>query len=95
MLRALVDSQAFAESVGAKVRDPGEDLVATYRALGVRLARPPAGDARRPVRRQPLLWQVDGIGTKPFDWPRPDGQPIDNDVLGVARRGCSPRWRCT
>lgn len=74
MLRALVASTAFTGSVGAKVRDPGEDLVATYRALGVRITRPTADrDAANA-----LLWQVDGLGTKPFDWPRPDGQPVDN-----------------
>ena len=79
VLRALVDSQALAESVGAKVRDPGEDLVATYRALDVKLARPPAGDEGDQYAANALLWQVDGIGAMPFDWPRPDGQPIDNE----------------
>jgi hypothetical protein len=79
VLQALVDSQPFGESVGAKVRDPGEDLVASYRALDVRLARPPAGDAGDEYAANQLLWQVDGMGTKPFDWPRPDGQPVDNE----------------
>jgi hypothetical protein len=26
-----------------------------------------------------MLWQVGALGTSPFAWPRPDGQPIDND----------------
>jgi Protein of unknown function (DUF1800) len=78
VLRALVDSRAFADSVGAKVRDPGEDLVATYRALGARLRRPPATAGGEEYAANQLLWQVSGMGTKPFDWPRPDGQPIDN-----------------
>ena len=26
-----------------------------------------------------MLWQVAGLGIKPFDWPRPDGQPIDSE----------------
>ena len=34
VLRALVASEQFRHSVDDKVRDPGEDLVATYRALG-------------------------------------------------------------
>ena len=76
VLRALVRSPEFAASAGAKVRDPGEDLVATYRALGIRVAKP--GDSGRDAADQ-LLWQAASIGTQPFDWPRPDGQPIDND----------------
>lgn len=76
VLRALVRSPEFAAAVGAKVRDPGEDLVATYRALGIRVTKP--GSSGRDAADQ-LLWQVAAIGTQPFAWPRPDGQPIDND----------------
>ena len=79
MLRALVRSAEFRQSVGTKVRDPGEDLVATYRALDVQIAAA-AGDAGDAYAANQMLWQVAGIGTKPFDWPRPDGQPIDNDA---------------
>ncbi|MCW2791233.1 MAG: hypothetical protein JWO76_331 [Nocardioides sp.] len=75
VLEALVASPSFADSVGAKVRDPGEDLVATYRALDVRLAKPTAD---RSAANQ-MLWQASSIGTMPFAWPRPDGQPIDNE----------------
>ena len=76
VLRALVRSPEFAAAVGAKVRDPGEDLVATYRALGIRVTKP--GGSGRDAADQ-LLWQAATIGTQPFGWPRPDGQPIDND----------------
>lgn len=76
VLRALVASPEFKAAVGAKVRDPGEDLVATYRALGIRVTKP--GSSGRDAADQ-LLWQAGSIGTQPFDWPRPDGQPIDND----------------
>ncbi len=85
VLRALVRSSEFARAVGAKVRDPGEDVVATYRALDVRIARPPAGDSGAYAANQ-ILWQADTIGTKPFDWPRPDGQPIDNDAWASPSR---------
>jgi hypothetical protein len=79
VLRALVASPEFARSPGLKVRDPGEDLVASYRALGTRLSRPPSGAAGDKHAARALLWQVAGMGTKPFDWPRPDGQPIDSE----------------
>lgn len=78
VLKALVRSDAFASSVGAKVRDPGEDLVATYRALGIRVTKPGLGDARYDYAAQQLLWQASSIGIVPFGWPRPDGQPIDS-----------------
>jgi hypothetical protein len=78
VLLALVASPEFARATGAKVRDPGEDLVATYRALGVRVRRPPAGKSGESYAANQLLWQCGSIGLKPFDWPRPDGQPIDN-----------------
>jgi hypothetical protein len=79
VLRALIASTAFKDAVGSKVRDPGEDIVATYRALGVRVQRPPDGDAGDEYAATAMLWQVASLGTSPFAWPRPDGQPIDND----------------
>ena len=79
VLRALVRSAEFRNSVGAKVRDPGEDLVAAYRALDVRFDRPPPNDKGESFAANQIIWQAGSIGTKPFDWPRPDGQPIDND----------------
>ena len=75
VLRALVATPEFKGASGAKVRDPGEDLVATFRALGVSV-RPPTGE--KDAANQ-MLWQVADMGTMPFSWPRPDGQPIDND----------------
>jgi uncharacterized protein DUF1800 len=78
VLRALVASRPFARSAGRKVRDPAEDLVATYRALGIRVRRPPAGKSGDQYAANQLLWQSASIGIKPFDWPRPDGQPIDS-----------------
>lgn len=78
VLRALVRSPQFARATRTKVRDPGEDLVAAYRALGIRLARPPAGESGERYAANSVLWQVAGMGIMPFDWPRPDGQPIDS-----------------
>ncbi|GAA1141054.1 DUF1800 domain-containing protein [Nocardioides aquiterrae] len=86
VLRALVRSAEFAASVGAKVRDPGEDVVATYRALDVRFERPPATGPGEGYAANQILWQADAIGTKPFDWPRPDGQPIGNDAWASPSR---------
>ncbi|MFC5177078.1 DUF1800 domain-containing protein [Nocardioides taihuensis] len=74
VLRALVKSPEFADSVGAKVRDPNEDVVATYRVLGIELARPTADNSGANA----VLWQAASLGNRPFGWPRPDGQPVDN-----------------
>ena len=78
VLRALVRTDEFRRSVGAKVRDPGEDLVATYRALDLRVAAPPPTAAGERYAANQLLWQASNIGQMPFGWPRPDGQPLDN-----------------
>lgn len=78
VLRALVATPEFKGAAGAKVRDPGEDVVATYRALGVTLAKPPAGNAGRNHAANVALWQASSVGARPFHWPQPDGQPIDN-----------------
>lgn len=74
VLRALVASQEFKRSAGDKVRDPGEDIVASYRVLGIRLDRPQTDNAGVNA----LLWQAGSMGAYPLAWPRPDGQPIDN-----------------
>lgn len=78
VLRALVASVEFRGSAGRKVRDPGEDLVATYRVLRPRLLPAPQGQSSQ-YAVDAILWQVSTLGTSPFAWPRPDGQPIDNE----------------
>ena len=60
VLRALAGSSELRRARSAlKVRDPGEDLVATYRALGVRDR--PSRRARTPPPTQ-ILWQAGNIG---------------------------------
>jgi uncharacterized protein (DUF1800 family) len=78
VLRALVASRAFQHAHDKKVRDPGEDLVATYRVLGVKI-KPPVGEEADGSALQALVWQSDSIGIAPFSWGPPNGQPIDNE----------------
>ena len=78
VLRALVASKAFRQSEGAKVRDAGEDVVATLRVLRPTFSRPPAGDAYDDSNVAALLWQTSQIGPAPYTWSPPDGAPIDN-----------------
>ncbi len=85
VLRALVRSAEFAGSRGAKVRDPAEDVVATYRALGVVLRRPPV-NANSSVAAWAILWQTDSVGARPCSWPRPDGPPLVNDAWSTPGR---------
>ena len=59
VLRALVGSREFQRSAGAKVRDPGEDIVASYRALGIRMDKPASEDAGVNA----LLWQAGSSGS--------------------------------
>jgi uncharacterized protein (DUF1800 family) len=76
VLRALVASKEFRGAADRKLRDPSEDVVATYRALGV--------DVRRPVSDQSaanaVLWQAESVGLSPHTWPRPDGSPVDDQT---------------
>lgn len=71
VLRALVGSAEFRGAAGSKVRTPEQDVVATHRALGVRLARPTTGASGANA----ILWQAQNLGLRPFGWPRPDGRP--------------------
>ncbi len=82
VLRALVASKEFRASAGDKLRDPSEDVVATYRALGVRIDRPTGDDSG--VRA--MLWQAAGLGLSPHAWPRPDGTPVNDDVWASPAR---------
>lgn len=74
VLRALVRSPEFAAAEGGKLRDPAEDVVATYRALQVRFDRPTA--ERRAT--EAIVWQTSQLGLLIGDWPRPDGAPLTN-----------------
>ncbi len=72
VLLALVASPEFRHSVGAKIRDPENDLVATYRLMGVRLNKPPDQDHAA----HQVIWQASSMGMMPMSWPAPNGQPI-------------------
>ena len=82
VLRALVASKEFRKAAGAKLRDPSEDVVATYRALGVEVGRPSSGDSGANA----MLWQASGLGLSPHAWPRPDGTPVRDDVWASPSR---------
>jgi hypothetical protein len=82
VLRALVASKEFRSSAGAKLRDPSEDVVATYRALGVGIDRPSGSDSGVHA----MLWQASGLGLSPHAWPRPDGTPVSNDIWASPAR---------
>lgn len=82
VLRALVASKEFRTAAGEKLRDPSEDVVATYRALGVRIGRPTQNDSAAAA----ILWQASGLGLSPHAWPRPDGTPVRNDVWASPSR---------
>jgi len=71
VLKALVASKEFLASTGKKVRTPEEDVIATYRALGVKVGSPQTSSSAAVL----TLWQAHQIGQGPFEWPRPDGRP--------------------
>ena len=82
VLQALVAHPEFAASAGAKVRTPTDDVVATYRALDVRVSRPTSDDSTANA----ILWQTSSVGQMPFGWARPDGQPEGGAAWSSASR---------
>ena len=73
VLRALVAHPEFIAAEGLKVRNPADDVVATWRSLDVQAAAPTSDDSGANA----VLWQTVALGQAPFDWARPDGQPED------------------
>lgn len=71
VLKALSVHPEFKRAKGRKVRTGPDDIVATYRALGVKVRRPTADNSG--VNQ--LLWQAGHLGELPLSWPRPDGMP--------------------
>lgn len=71
VLKALVASTEFRGSAGKKVRTPEDDLIATYRSLGVRVSAPVVPESAA----NQIAWQAGTIGLYQFTWPRPDGRP--------------------
>ncbi len=91
VLRALVSSAEFRASRGTKVKDPVEDVVGTYRALGVRLGPPRVSASAVNA----MLWQAANMGSDPYAWPTPDGQPVDNESWASPSRllaGMEVHW---
>ncbi|MCM0620123.1 DUF1800 domain-containing protein [Nocardioides bruguierae] len=82
VLRVLLRSRAFRLSQDAKLRDPAEDVVATYRVLQARVQQPTSDDDAANA----MIWQAQKVGLVPMAWPRPDGQPIHNSAWATASR---------
>jgi uncharacterized protein (DUF1800 family) len=82
VLRALVEHPEFLAARGTKVRNPSDDVVATWRVLDVRAAAPTSDDSAANA----MLWQTVNVGQAPFDWARPDGQPEDGDSWSSVSR---------
>jgi hypothetical protein len=68
MVSTILRSTEFWESRGKKVRRPAENLIATIRALGVRVSN--WSDAL-----QTLHWMTNDMGHCPLEWPAPNGYP--------------------
>jgi hypothetical protein len=67
VLRELFASKAFADSVGAKVRTPYEDFIATLRVLRIQPPRKGTDGVRD------LQWMTGEVGQPPLGWHAPNG----------------------
>lgn len=79
-LRALVTSDEFWASAGRKVRTPADDVVATLRALQVKVGTPLTEESFA----HELSWALNS--TLVHQWPRPDGPPDRAEVWGSTTR---------
>lgn len=82
VLRALVRAPEFAAAVDGRLRDADEDVAATYRILGSVPTRPASGSSAA----NQVNWQVSALGLAPYNWPRPDGQPVANTAWASPTR---------
>ena len=85
VLRALFTSGDFRKSVGAKVRRPMQDIVATVRALGL------GPDKTGTKGLEGLYWMVNGTGDAPMGWHPPNGYP-DVAPAWASAAGTLARW---
>lgn len=86
MVRHLFLSDAFAASVGQKLRRPYEDVIATLRLLGYRQE-----PGTRTTGLRTLQWMVTEIGQAPFAWGLPDGYP-DEASAWLSAGSTLNRW---
>ncbi len=85
VLRKLFRSPEFAASLGAKIRRPMEDTVATLRILGVK-ADPSGTDGI-----QGLYWMIGDLAQAPMAWSPPNGYP-DDAASWRSAGGTLGRW---
>lgn len=81
VLRALMRS-ADLHTAPPKVSTPLHDLAATYRALQVAVDPPKSERSGA----NSMLWYAAALGQMPFEWPRPDGPPADDDAWSSTSR---------
>jgi uncharacterized protein (DUF1800 family) len=81
-LRALVKHPDFVASAEGLVRSPGQDAIATYRAMRVKVSKPKqSGDFGSAVN-----YVLDEMGQAPFMWPAPNGFPEPSVAWASAGR---------
>ena len=72
VLEALIASPEFVAAAGPKVRDPSQDVVATFAVLGTELSRPGMDDTSAASL---IVHMAETVGLAPMAWPLPDGSP--------------------
>jgi uncharacterized protein (DUF1800 family) len=75
VLQALIASPEFAAAAGRKVRDPSQDVVATFAVLGTQLSKPGQDDTSAASL---IVHMAETVGLAPMAWPLPDGSPQAN-----------------
>ncbi|CAB4722254.1 unannotated protein [freshwater metagenome] len=82
VIRALVASPEFAASAGLKLRDPGEDVLASMRLLRATVTAPTSTTSIANL----LGYGARDLGLAPLTWPAPNGAPQVNSAWATASR---------
>lgn len=82
VLRELVRSPEFLASEGSKLRDPEQDVVATYRLMVKDLT--PLNTPQSVAVQLPV--QVFELGVPALSWPTPEGAPLETDRWATPAR---------
>ena len=82
VLRALISTDEFIQSGGIKLRNPEQDVVATFRTLGRTFAAP-TSSASFSLALGPQVFE---LGVPALSWPTPDGAPVATDRWATPAR---------
>ncbi|HZY43770.1 MAG TPA: DUF1800 domain-containing protein, partial [Anaerolineae bacterium] len=99
ILKTILTSAEFAQSIGQKYKRPFDFIVASLRALNAEVTLDPnvnlkaatKNNPNQALQRNPIFLQLVQLGHVPYLWSTPDGFP-DKAVSWLSTSGTLGRW---